>query len=275
LNSDLPSGPSGNSGGFEGGFNNRRPGRFADGGSGGAGGGSASGPITIDQSRLPTSAPYTAFIGNLPFDVAEGDIRTFFQMRNIAAGSILNVKLPRDIVENKSRGFGYVEFSTCEDLTRALLVSNQFSIRNRVVRVDLSDSKPQNDREARPAETNRNWRDGATAGAPISASRGLSSGREDRPVSAAESCRNWRDNAKPTTLQVSSASGSSGFSAVKSEAVSVSNVPAGNWRDSAKPVERTSTTATAAPPAAVKQEKFASQKAAEKVPTGTWRRSEQ
>jgi len=271
---DLPSGPSG---GFDGGFNNsnRRPGRFADGGTGGA----ASGPIVIDQSRLPTCAPYTAFIGNLPFDIAEADIRTFFQMRNIAAGSILNVKLPRDIVENKSRGFGYVEFGSCEDLTRALLSSNQFSIRNRVVRVDLSDSKPQNEREVRPAETNRNWRDGATGSASVVGSR-MSSVREDRPVSVAEASHNWRDGAKPVAVAQkpfvpAHSAPAPAAGAVRYEAP-VSAVPAGNWRDSAKPVEKAPQAAVRSEAAPIQKEKLskpAPSEPASKVPAGTWRRS--
>lgn len=33
----------------------------------------------IDMSRLPSRPPYTAFLGNLPFDVSEDDIRNLFQ----------------------------------------------------------------------------------------------------------------------------------------------------------------------------------------------------
>ena len=224
--------PSGSAGGNDGGFS-RRPGRYPE------GPGSSSGPVSIDQSRLPTCAPFMAFIGNLAFDVAETDVRTFFQMRNIAAGAILNVKLPRDTVENKSRGFGYVEFATVDDLTRALMSSNQFSIRNRVVRIDLSDSKSQTDREVRPAESNRNWRDGAAPAAAgnrmMAPGRGLE--REPRPVSAAEASHNWRDGATPAT-------GGNRMMApgrvMEREPRPVSVAEASiNWRDGAKPVEKT------------------------------------
>lgn len=277
---ELPSGPTG-AGGNDGGFS-RRPGRFNEErphhhhnhGQQGATGG----PVTIDQSRLPTCPPYTAFIGNLPFDIAEGDVRTFFQMRNIAAGAILNVKLPRDNVENKSRGFGYVEFATCDDLTRALLASNQFSIRNRVVRVDLSDSKPQSERELRPAEANRNWREGSGV-APVargSGMRGSQMAAEARPVSVADSSCNWRDGAKPVektaTLHVP-----------VNEKVRKSMPPpprsadpiVKNWRDSAKAVENK-------PQALAEQEKKSVPSVAvpaapvragtSKVPEGSWRR---
>lgn len=271
---ELPSGPSGAASGNDSGFS-RRPGRFAEGSSA-----PSSAPVTIDQSRLPTCAPFTAFIGNLPFDIAETDVRTFFQMRNIAAGAILNIKLPRDNVENKSRGFGYVEFATIEDLTRALLTSNQFSIRNRVVRVDLSDSKPQTEREVRPAEANRNWRDGATpaaaSGNRMMAAPGRVMEREPRPVSVAESSHNWREGAKPverTFTPVAVPVSTEERRAPAPRPVSATE-PIRNWRESAKPVEKS--TASAAKPE--EQEKPGEKKfvrpSAEpsKVPAGSWRK---
>lgn len=225
--------PSGSAGGNDGGFS-RRPGRFSEGAA------ISSGPVSIDQSRLPTCAPFTAFIGNLAFDVAESDVRTFFQMRNISAGAILNVKLPRDNVENKARGFGYVEFATIDDLTRALMSSNQFSIRNRVVRVDLSDSKAQTDREVRPAEANRNWRDGATpsaAGNRMMAPGRVMEQRETRPVSVAEASHNWRDGAT-ASVAVNRMAAPGRVSEREPRPVSVAET-SHNWRDGAKPVEKT------------------------------------
>lgn len=38
----------------------------------------------IDRSRLPRSPPYTAFLGNLPYDVTEDSIKDFF--RGLAVG---------------------------------------------------------------------------------------------------------------------------------------------------------------------------------------------
>lgn len=231
----LPSGPSGTDGGF-----GRRPGRFADDRQGSGPSSSSGGPVVIDQSRLPTCAPYTAFIGSLPFEVTEADVRTFFQMRNIAAGSILNVKLPRD-TENKARGFGYVEFASCDDLTRALLASNQFSIKNRTVRIDFSDSKGRDDREPRPAESNKNWRDGAGFGAPRVLTR-EAEGRDARPVSAAESSRNWRDGATPverSSVFSSNARENESGESRAPRAAPVETTPR-NWRDGAAGVERTS-----------------------------------
>ncbi len=33
----------------------------------------------IDRSRLPRGPPYTAFLGNLPYDVSEESIKDFFR----------------------------------------------------------------------------------------------------------------------------------------------------------------------------------------------------
>ena len=35
--------------------------------------------VEIDLSRLPNKPPYTAFLGNLPFDVTENDIKDLFR----------------------------------------------------------------------------------------------------------------------------------------------------------------------------------------------------
>lgn len=50
----------------------------------------------IDRSRLPKSPPYTAFLGNLPYDVTEESIKDFFRGLNVSHGSLKgSVMLPR------------------------------------------------------------------------------------------------------------------------------------------------------------------------------------
>ncbi|PKU27236.1 hypothetical protein llap_22460 [Limosa lapponica baueri] len=41
----------------------------------------------IDRSRLPKSPPYTAFLGNLPYDVTEESIKDFFRGLNVSNAS--------------------------------------------------------------------------------------------------------------------------------------------------------------------------------------------
>lgn len=39
----------------------------------------ASRGLDVDLSKLPSKPPYTAFLGNLPFDISEEEIRTLFR----------------------------------------------------------------------------------------------------------------------------------------------------------------------------------------------------
>ncbi len=63
---------------------------------------------------LPTRAPFTAFVGNLAFDVTEGDLEEFFQP--LAISSIRLVNGP----DGRPKGFGYVEFKELDALKGAL-----------------------------------------------------------------------------------------------------------------------------------------------------------
>lgn len=44
----------------------------------------------IDRSRLPKSPPYTAFLGNLPYDVTEDSIKEFFRGLNVSLKILSN-----------------------------------------------------------------------------------------------------------------------------------------------------------------------------------------
>ncbi|XP_041498415.1 eukaryotic translation initiation factor 4B-like isoform X2 [Microtus oregoni] len=64
----------------------------------------ARGP-NIYRSRLPKSPPYTAFLGNLPYDVTEDSIKEFFRGLNISA-SLGNRRIRVDVADqaqNKDR----------------------------------------------------------------------------------------------------------------------------------------------------------------------------
>lgn len=45
--------------------------------------------VNVDRSRLPRSPPYTAFLGNLPYDVTEESIKQFF--RGLAVRRVFGV----------------------------------------------------------------------------------------------------------------------------------------------------------------------------------------
>ncbi|XP_064354704.1 eukaryotic translation initiation factor 4B isoform X2 [Dromaius novaehollandiae] len=98
----------------------------------------------IDRSRLPKSPPYTAFLGNLPYDVTEESIKDFFRGLNISA-----VRLPREPTNpERLKGFGYAEFEDIDSLLQALSL-NEESLGNRRIRVDVADQAQDKDRDDR------------------------------------------------------------------------------------------------------------------------------
>uniref|UniRef100_A0A8C1Z7M7 Eukaryotic translation initiation factor 4B n=1 Tax=Cyprinus carpio TaxID=7962 RepID=A0A8C1Z7M7_CYPCA len=111
----------------------------------------------IDRSRLPRSPPYTAFLGNLPYDVTEESIKNFFRGLNISA-----VRLPREPSNpERLKGFGYAEFDDIESLLRALSL-NEENLGNRRIRVDIADQSNEKERDERSSsgrDRNRSERD--------------------------------------------------------------------------------------------------------------------
>ncbi|XP_010893255.3 eukaryotic translation initiation factor 4B isoform X1 [Esox lucius] len=96
----------------------------------------------VDRSRLPRSPPYTAFLGNLPYDVSEESIKDFFRGLAISA-----VRLPREPSNpERLKGFGYAEFDDVDSFLRALTL-NEENLGNRRIRVDIADQS--NDKEGR------------------------------------------------------------------------------------------------------------------------------
>ncbi|KAH0520531.1 Eukaryotic translation initiation factor 4B [Microtus ochrogaster] len=75
----------------------------------------------IDRSRLAKPPPYTAFLGNLPYDVTEDSIKEFFRGLNISA-----VLLPREPSNpDRLKGFGYAEFEDLDSLLSALSLNEE------------------------------------------------------------------------------------------------------------------------------------------------------
>ncbi|XP_057175730.1 eukaryotic translation initiation factor 4Ba isoform X1 [Triplophysa rosa] len=111
----------------------------------------------IDRSRLPRSPPYTAFLGNLPYDVTEDSIKDFFRGLNMSA-----VRLPREPSNpERLKGFGYAEFDDVDSLLRALSL-NEENLGNRRIRVDIADQSGDKERDERSMsgrERNRSDRD--------------------------------------------------------------------------------------------------------------------
>lgn len=120
-------GYGGGRGGGRGGFN------------GGRGGGQG-GFRTDDRSRgprnpLPTEAPYTAFLGNLPLTMVQGDLAQIFEGLQIKSSRLLE-----DRESGKFKGMAYCEFQSLDDL-KAALERHNMEVDGRQIRVDVANRK--------------------------------------------------------------------------------------------------------------------------------------
>lgn len=102
-----------------------------------------------DDSQIPRAPPFTANIGNLHYDIDEEEIFRFFKDLEI-----LEIKLPRDHVTGRIKGFGFVVFATRNDLVEALVMNEQM-LRGRPVRVGLVENR---EREMGRSEGRRGMR---------------------------------------------------------------------------------------------------------------------
>ena len=84
---------------------------------------------------MPDKPPYTAHLGNLAFDVTRTDIESF-----LGDCEVTNVRIVEDKLDQKPKGFGYVEFATVDGLKKALtLTESQFMNRN--IRVSVAEPR--------------------------------------------------------------------------------------------------------------------------------------
>jgi translation initiation factor 4B len=88
-----------------------------------------------DDLPLPTKPPFTAHLGNLPFDAGQEHIEDFFN-----GCEVTNVRIVEDKIEKRPKGFGYVEFATVDGLKKALTL-NQTQFRGRNIKISVADPR--------------------------------------------------------------------------------------------------------------------------------------
>jgi RNA recognition motif-containing protein len=79
------------------------------------------------------------YVGNLPYETGEAELQELFAR----AGTIDNVKVVRDMVTGRARGFAFVEMSTDAEAQKAITELHQFQVGGRGLTVN----------EARPRES--------------------------------------------------------------------------------------------------------------------------
>ena len=89
------------------------------------------------NTTLPTSGPFTAYVGNLSFDTTEELLKGYF-------ASTLGVRMVYDQTTKRFRGFSYVEFETREALSDALEKHGSV-FGGRTIAVSVAESKSGHD----------------------------------------------------------------------------------------------------------------------------------
>ncbi|SPP83266.1 eukaryotic translation initiation factor 4B isoform X1 [Drosophila guanche] len=164
----------------------------------------------FDDNSIPHRPPFIAYINNLPFDANEDDLYEFFGSINL-----ISLRLPREDGENgRSRGFGYVELESRDDLIHVLSLPDP-SIKGRRIRIELSNENDQQNRQKSNrrfegfgnSSDNRdsvNWRrdsqnNGSSSGG-YAANFDRSFNRERKPISEREDSNtpgSWRTSVRP------------------------------------------------------------------------------
>ena len=80
------------------------------------------------------------YVGNLPFQTTEADLSNLFE----PYGEVLSAKVIMDRETGRSRGFGFVEFSSRDDGEKAIAELNGSDMSGRQIKVN--EAKPRTDR---------------------------------------------------------------------------------------------------------------------------------
>lgn len=86
-------------------------------------------------------AQFKVFVGSLPFSTTDEELRSHFA----AAGAVTSARVIMDKMTGRSRGFGFVEFGSAEEMQNAVKMFDGSSMGGRTIVVN----------EAKPMEPRR------------------------------------------------------------------------------------------------------------------------
>ena len=80
------------------------------------------------------------FVGNLDYTVTSDDLKTLFSQ----VGTVVDAVVITDKMTGRSRGFGFVEMSSDEEVKSAIEKLNQADLKDR--KISVNEARPQRDR---------------------------------------------------------------------------------------------------------------------------------
>lgn len=88
--------------------------------------------MTYHYRKEVVPVPNKLYIGNLPFQLPEEELKTLFN----SCGTVTSIHIPTDRESGKPRGFGFIEMETQEQATYAITQLNDAMIGGRSIRVN-------------------------------------------------------------------------------------------------------------------------------------------
>ena len=98
------------------------------------------------------------YVGNLPYDTTEEEIRQVFS----GAGTVASASIVTDRETGRSKGFGFVQMSSQAEAEKAVSMFNGYQLHNRALKVDLA--RPREDRPRMGGGGGRDRRGGGYGG---------------------------------------------------------------------------------------------------------------
>ena len=80
------------------------------------------------------------YVGNLPFDLSKDELVQMFS----EVGQVASAKLICDSFDGQSRGYGFIEMATDQEVDRAVETLNGREVNGRCIRVASAHSNDQN-----------------------------------------------------------------------------------------------------------------------------------
>jgi RNA recognition motif-containing protein len=84
------------------------------------------------------------YVGNLPYETSEADLRRLFE----PAGTVTSVSIPTDRNTGQARGFAFVEMATDAEAKKAIGMCNGQSLGSRQIRVNISEPRDSGNRSS-------------------------------------------------------------------------------------------------------------------------------